>query len=205
VASNTEFDFARWIVTILPTFISGGAVGALVTAWLTSRRERTTRRAQFIKQQVEEFYSPLVGIRRAIRAKSELRVKIHGIAGSAWVDVYEGVEDPRSRQEITQQNEQAFDKLQDYSEKQLVEDLLPLYRRMLTLFADRWWLAEDSTKAQYPKLVEYVEIWNRFDSKTLPRQVAQRLGHSEQSLNPLYDDIETQLERLRAQLSTGKV
>ena len=201
---NTEFDFARWMVTTLLTFVSGGAVGAWVTGWLTSRRERATRRSQFIKQQVEEFYSPLVGIRHAIRAKSELRVKIHGIAGSTWVDLYEGVNDPQSRQDITQQNEPVFNKIYDYSEKQLVEDLLPLYRRMLALFADKWWLVEESTRAHYSTLVEYVEIWNRWDGKTLPRQVAQRLGHSEQSLSPLYDDIEAQLERLRAQLYTGK-
>jgi len=43
---------------------------------MTNRRERATRNAQFRKQQLEQFYGPLLAIHREIRARSELRVKL---------------------------------------------------------------------------------------------------------------------------------
>jgi hypothetical protein len=202
MADKAAFNFTPWIAPALSGLI--GFIGIIVGAWLTGWRERAARRSQFVKQQLEEFYSPLVGLRLRIRAKSELREKIHAIASDVGSARYQGITDPRVSQEITQKNDAEFGAVLNYSETQLREELLPDYRRMLDLFTEKMWLAEKSTRLHYPKLVEFVEIWNRGLDKTLAREVIDKLEHSEGSLRPLYEDLEFHLECLRTQLSKGK-
>ena len=191
---------ADWIPAALAGVI--GLVGIIVGASLTAWRDRVARRSQFVKQQVQEFYSPLVGIRREIRAKSELRVKISSVADDVWVGLCEG-KDPGALQELDKNTFPKFEKIIKYDNMQLGVELLPSYRRILDLFRENMWLAEESTKLHYQNLVEYVEIWNRWVSESLPSEVAKKLDHSESLLNPLYEDLEQQLRRLRSQLADG--
>jgi hypothetical protein len=60
--------------------------------------------------------------------------------------------------------------------------------------------AEPSTQQHFATLVDFVEIMDRFLKKSLPLAVLRQLPHEESKLNPLYDDIETQVERLRREL-----
>jgi hypothetical protein len=76
---------------------------------------------------------------------------------------------------------------------------------MVSLFRDSMWLAEVDTREHYKTLVEYVEVWERFMAKALPREVLVLLGHTEAKLHPFYAHVEKRLDELREQIRTGRL
>ena len=64
-------------------------LGAVVNALLTSRREITSRKHAFVTKQLQEFYSPLLGLRQEIRVRSELREKLNTVAERVWPKMVE--------------------------------------------------------------------------------------------------------------------
>ena len=60
---------------------------------------------------------------------------------------------------------------------------------MVKHFADNMSLADPSTRDHFGALVEFVEIWNRWLDKTLPKETLEFLGHSEEKLKPFYKDL----------------
>ena len=95
-----------------------------------------------------------------------------------------------------------YEKLKEYSDDQLRNDIIPMYRKMVEHLMSHMAFAEESTIVHYPAFVEFVEIWNRFLAKSLPREVAQKLSHAEKNLYPLYDDIEANARRLSEELKS---
>src|SRR5258708_29806720 len=101
----------------------GVAVGGYFTAH-NQKRERQQRR---INEQLAEFYSPMLGIRAQVRAKSELRLKITGEAESAWqammVRAYERKEVKEGNinyvETLTNERFAQFEKLTEYVKQQL--------------------------------------------------------------------------------------
>jgi hypothetical protein len=181
-----------WLPLILSPLISAasGLIGVRIGASLSLRRDREERRLQFIKSQLEELYAPLVGLRANILAKSSLRAKIHELAP--------GVLDPESPRD-----DEAFGRLIEHANKQLEEDLVPRYQKMVDILTAKIGLAEGSTRAHYQQLVEYVELLNRCLEGSIPRKMAAVLGHTESSLYRLYDDVEENLSALRDRLRSG--
>lgn len=177
-------------------FIKGGVpavwglLGLGVGSWLTSRHQRIERRNARMKEQLMEFYAPLRGMRAQIKAKSELRTKVHVAGEDLWAKQFEGIDDPEMKKEIDSANWEKYEKTLDYSNKQMEAEIIPLYRKMLEHFSTHMGLAEESTLEHYGTFVEFVEIWNRWMEKSLPPEVANRLNHSEKKVYPLYDDIE---------------
>ena len=76
-ANDTNFlKLIHWGISIgIPA--ASGLGGVMLGAWLSGKRETRQRQLEFIKKQLRDFYSPLLGIRSEIRMRSELRVKIH--------------------------------------------------------------------------------------------------------------------------------
>jgi hypothetical protein len=177
----------------------------LAGTWLTGYHQRQQRRQTVIREQLEHFYSPMVALRKRIRAKSETREKIHSIADEVWREKVGRDLGPEQLRAMEETFEPEFDKLAKDDERRLREELLPAYRRMLDCFTEHMWLAEPSTREHFAALVAYLEIWDRALAESIPKGVGKRLDHREASLNPLYDDLERQFERLRLELkeSTG--
>jgi hypothetical protein len=46
---------------------------------------------------------------------------------------------------------------------------------------------------------------DRFIVDTLPGEVVKAIGHSEETLYPFYEDLQNQHDKLRANLSEGKL
>ena len=101
---------------------------------------------------------------------------------------------------MTKDIEAQFDKVIDYSNEQLEKDLVPLYRKMLSLYLNNKWLAERSTRGFTYELVEFVEIWNRYFAESLPRQVLSEIEHTEAELQPFYEDLQDNFDRLSKEL-----
>jgi hypothetical protein len=196
----------QWGLSILVPAVAG-FVGVLTGAWLSSRREREQRQYAFVQQQLEKLYSPLLGLRAEIRLRSELRNHIQGVAGSEWQRLCAEVRntsDPIGGFERLQDERwKDFEASIEYNNKQLTEELIPAYRRMLTIFRDNMWLAEPQTRAFFNKLLEYIEIWERWLARSIPYEVVQSLGHSEEPLHPFYEHLELQHDLLRKRLRDG--
>jgi hypothetical protein len=199
-------ELMRWAISIgVPAF--AGLTGVIVGAWLTGRRERSQRQLAFIEKQLKDFYSPMLGLRNEIRMRSELRVQIHDAADMVWRDLCEharqvGVDALR---DISSTRGLEFDKLIEYDNKQLQEELLPAYRQMVKLFRENLWLADPDTREYSKYLTEYVELWDRWLAKSIPKEVIERIGHSEASLKPFYDHLQQRHDDLRTKIKGHKV
>ncbi len=187
--------------------LGGVIIGSLIANWFTKRREQSQRRHDFIEKHLKKFYSPLLGLRSEIKMLSELRLKISNISGKAWP---EGVAEARERGGIdavgnfSATEGPEFKKQVEYNNQQLTEKLLPAYRKMVEVFRDNLWLADEETKVYYGELVEFIEIWNRSLAKSLPREVLQRIGHSEEKLFPFYEHLQDKHDELRGKLASGE-
>lgn len=149
-------------------------------------------------RQLKEFYSLLLGYQQAIRAKSELRVKIGQAANEAWREICERAPQPFLEHE---RDFEPFKRVIEYNNAQLRTELLPLYHKMLDTFRDNYWLAEPETRAWFPELSDFVELWDRWIAESIPGAVIERLKHDEPRLLPFYKELETRMEVLRRELS----
>ena len=176
-------------------FISAGAglLGVIVGGCITAYSQWRGRVNERHRDQLQNFYSPLLGLREQIRAKSELRTRLHSIAGGQYPDI---------ARDATEAERDSYTSILDYSEKQLKEELVPAYEQMEKVFTDKMSLAEPSTRAHYKKLVDFVEIWKRFIVKPFPAAVVNEIGHTEAGLQPFYDDLEKHFTRLQTELAT---
>jgi len=182
--------------------LGGVTLGAFLTAW----NERRRRQLDFIEKQLEEFYAPLLSIRKHVRALSELRVRVATVSGAVWQEL---CADARERggaqalQELTTARSPAFNAIVEYENEQWKSELLPSYRQMLAIFREKFWLAEGSTREHFQKLIVYIELWERALNGTIPGEVIAELGVREAELDPLYSDLERSFEVLRHKLSSG--
>jgi len=107
-------------------------------------------------------------MRADIKAKSDLRLKVEAIAGDEWQRKFTGVGNPEAKKQIDEGAWPGYEKLKEYSDDQLSNDIVPMYRKMVEPFMSHMAYAEESTIAHYPAFVEFVEIWNRFLAKSFP-------------------------------------
>ncbi len=202
----TSFDLTRWIVSIsVPAF--SGLTGVLIGAWLTGRQQKEQRQLDFVEKQLRLFYSPLLGIRNEIRMLSELRQKISESAGRHWRNICEEARKAGGAdyvKQITDERRAVFMNAIEYDNRQLRESLLPAYRRMVTIFRDNYYLAENNTREHFRPLLEFIDIWDRWLDRSIPHEVAEELEHGEKALYSLYADLEKTHNELRAKLRNGK-
>ena len=196
-------DFLNTIIAATAGLLGVGLGGAITL--FNQRRQRADER---IQRQLSEFYAPFLGIRMRILAKSELRVKSSGAHGAAWAELFAV---PRAQgntellKKITDEKWPAFEEAQKYSEREWIEEIVPLYRRMLDLFTDKMWLAEPSTRRHFGVLVEFVEIWNRYIAGGIANEAVPLLGHDEDKVKPLYEDVANHVEGLSEKLRRSAV
>jgi hypothetical protein len=100
----------------------GVAIGGLITAY----NQSATRKKDAIREQLRDFYSPLLGMRAEIKAKSELRLKITTAAHETWAKKFEGITDPAIKKQIDDNDSPVYERLFDYNNKQLMGDIVPM-------------------------------------------------------------------------------
>ena len=77
------------------------------------------------------------------------------------------------------------------------EELIPLYREILRIFTEKYWLADEDTREYYESFSEFIEIWERYLSEALPSNVLIKLHHSEEELHGFYEHVERKLSHLQ--------
>jgi hypothetical protein len=176
--------------------LAGVALGGSITIWSQSKERQQAR----IREKLDKFYAPLLGIRKQILAKSEVRKKVHQCGDIEWRALFVGVTDPEEKARITNERWPAFEAMMQYSEDQLKKELVPLYNQMVLCFTTNMQLAEDATREHFGVLVEFAELWNRNLQSPMPPEVVLCLKHDEKTLYPFYDDLEAQFRMLRKKL-----
>lgn len=178
---------AEFVIPPLTTLLAG-----YIGVRYGLKQIKVEKRLEFIEKQLKEFYSPILGRNKYIHAKSEYRLKIHTISRRQWKE--------KAERGITQSIGSVENEI-EYDNRQFDEEFLPLYREMLTIFRDGYWLAEPETRKFYNELVEYVEGWNRSKGKGVTGETMREIGHSEGKLKPFYEELEKRTEILRFELS----
>lgn len=203
-------DLISGMVSLLPATTAGliGVImGSFSTSLLAGRRERRQRRYAFRERQLRELYSPLVGLRREIATLSHLQTKIYSISDDEWkrlcAESRESVDAISSYERLKATHWPYFEKSIDFNNQQWARAIMPAYRKMVALLRDNFWLAEPETRRYTDKLVEFVDVWERWLAKAIPYEVVNRLGHSESSLHPLYEHIEKTHDEIRTLIKTG--
>lgn len=184
---DSILETIKFVIPPIATFLAG-YIGVLYGL----KQIKLKKHLEFIEKQLNEFYSPILGRRKLIRAKSEFRLKV------------ETTSKKQAEEKAKKGNEQSTEDVKNeinYNNRQLNEEFLPMYREMLTIFKDNYWLAEPETRKFYPELVEYVEGWNRWKEKGVSPETMQEIGHSENKLKPFYNELEKRTDILRAELS----
>jgi hypothetical protein len=199
--ANPNF-WQSFLSTLLPAL--AGLLGVAVGAWLTARREHTRRKLDFIETRLKEFYSPMLGLRTEILAFSDVRLKIQNathkdLARLSADDSASGMRKLEAAMKADKHEQQI-----EYNNEQLRKQLIPGYRKMVDLFRDKYWLADTDTKEFYPKLVEYVEIWNRNEANSMPVGVLKLLNYEEANLHPFYEHLQQRHDDLRQKIEDGK-
>jgi hypothetical protein len=200
-------ELLRWLLSVIVPAIAG-FLGVVVGAWLSARREKGQRRYAFRERQLQDFYSPLLGLRTEVRARSEIRDKVHDLTKSEWGKLANEARqspDPQAESELWKSERPAFERVYKYSDKQFNEELIPTYRKMLSIFRDNLWLAEPETRPFFKILMEYVDFWERCLAWSLPAEVTFELDSSESKLQPFFDHLESKHDELRTRLSGGSV
>lgn len=186
--------------TLLLQFLSA-LVGGLVVYVFGIRKLSIELRNAFIQKQMSEFYSPIAGCRKRIRAKSEVREKVSSAVSEAWKELCAPYTETNQPTHNHAEQYEPYRKIIEYDNNQLSEELMPLYRKILDLFTEKYWLADEDTRAYYQGFLEFVEIWERYLARALPGDVIQKLGHSEENVLPFYDHVERKLSALQEEVN----
>lgn len=167
-------------------------LGVVAGGYITAHNQSCDRRQRRIREQIDGFYGPMVGIRQEILAKSELRAEIEQCYQEMLSKLKEHSREDRSREQTARSDE--TQKRIDYNNQQLRYELLPAYKRLRDHFSKNMSLAESSAREHFPELVKYIEAWNRQFARVIPLGI--ELGYNEEKLAPFYEDLESELARL---------
>src|SRR6185312_454543 len=74
------------LIKAVPGVVAGifGLVGVALGSFLTMRNQRGERRERFLRDQLSEFYAPILGIRQQLRARVDIRQKVTNAAATVW-------------------------------------------------------------------------------------------------------------------------
>jgi hypothetical protein len=133
MAEGNQIELLKWGISVVVPVISG-LIGVFVGAILTSKREGIKRKHKFIEKQLSEFYSPLLAIRRSLKATGELRLKISNTADNEWRKLcarFEG--QPDELVKLSDTRGKAFHKIIDYNNEKLITEDIPAYHNMVDI------------------------------------------------------------------------
>ncbi len=192
----------------------GALSGTIITQLMTNARDRRSQRVAYLKQQLEQFYGPLLAAHKEIRARSELRVKVQqaidakhakamaeaavmiAAAGTGEVLTHADLINAASDVHLPTIKTNIEDESQTFREV-----LMPRYRSMIDTFRDKMTLAEPETREYFARLVEFVDVWDKIIGNKLSRSIAPEINHSEANLAPFYKHLEEVHDRLRGEVA----
>ncbi len=126
---------------------------------MTARNRKLDRKHVRALEQLQQFYSPMLGMREELLAKKEASIKVNTVARDA------------RKASGADESASSIIALRDYDHKQWWNELMPIYAKMLVHFTDHMWLAKESTRSHNGELTRFVELWRRYKSASLDDDV----------------------------------
>ena len=155
-----------------------------------AKRERAkASQREFNREQLEKFYSPVLGKLEAIRSKSMARQRFGSVFKAASDKTKEQVE-----------------KKVQFDNEALRTNILPLYEEIERLFQEHSGLLELSTRDLHQKLISFVDLWRRVHDGHASSDIIQGLYDSEEALDPqdiLYENVKKCSDRIIWVLNEG--
>ncbi len=118
--------------------VFGTLAGGFVAHRYVNVQARTTKSIEFVERRIREFYSPMVGCFKKIRALSGLSNEISEAGNVAWQKICESQPKPFLNHD---QYFEPFKAVIEYDNNQLYEQILPTYDQMVEIFTQNYWLA----------------------------------------------------------------
>ena len=156
------------------------------------------RRFNYKERQLNELYSPILGIIKEIQAKSMVRELINEKANEAWKESIKEWE--ASNKSLEGPNIKPYEEIINYNNAQLKEELVPGYKKIISLITENYSLADEETTKWYNVLFEFIEIWNRSLNNSLPIDVVRKLDHREAKHIEFYNHVENQEAKIKIEL-----
>lgn len=167
------------------------------TYFFTARHFRKEKRHEFILKRLEEFYGPLVGLIKQVRANAKVRLEVSRASDKAWHELCERHPQPFLESE---KYIEPFKRGIEYENERFRKDDLSAYDKMLELLRTKNHLAYPSTLKWFDQFAQYVDQWHR----PMPAEVIMQLGISEEPLLEFYADIERHCRNLQRKISGEK-
>ncbi len=184
-----------------------GLLGVGIGGWIANQQFTRDKKLDFYEKQLREFYSPLVGIREEIRVLGEFRLEGEQASFKWWEKICSYGKDlnPDKSQPYYEQEGKYISTQIKYENMQLNDKIIPGYRKMVQIFLNNYWLAEEETKKYLPVLIKFVETWERYLSGMHPMEVIQQIQVKEEALMPFYAQINETHKKLREKLKNRKL
>lgn len=201
-----------WFQTLTSAIVglASALLGISITLWFNFARDRKQRRYDLLRLQIEKFYSPMLGIRQEIAMLSTLRVRITSSADREWQELCrrcDDIDEIRGRQECHERLQKErwpeFEAIVEHDNKQFERYMMPAYRKMVEIFRDNMWLADNETRDYFGLLIEFVEIWERYLARALPYEVLTDISHSESRLQEFYSHLQAKHDEIKLMLASG--
>ena len=165
-----------------------GVVGLVYAVKKNREAKRERARAskrEFNRDQLDKFYSPVLGKLDEIRAKSLARQHF-GEAFSAA---------PKTERLKHLEERIAFDN------RVLREELLPRYQEVADLFREQSGLVEPSTRAFYQQLISFIDLWKREGSPSSTVEALLDSGAASDPAELLQQNVKKRVEEITSILS----
>ncbi len=162
----------------------------ILGASLTIFVQKGFNRIAFIDRQIEQFYSPMVGLRRKLLALDS----VNSLVGRSILDEMGSFPSEIDLAQMTDP-QKVFMRDVDYTNEQLTSEILPIYEEMVRLFRDNHWLVEPATGAYEELLISFVEKVKRDLQNALPREARKALPKNDKDLEGFYAEVEETLNR----------
>lgn len=176
---------------------AGIILSVCATHIFTARHFRKTKWHEFNQRRLDEFYGPMLGLIKQVRANAETSVKASDASNQAWRKICGRNPQPF---EDHDKSFEPFLKSLDYENERFRKTDLPAFDKMLEIFKSKIHLAYPSTKMLFDQFSQYVDHWHR----PFPPEAAIELGISGEPLAKLSADVEAHADNLRRKLSGEK-
>ena len=138
-----------------------GLIGVFVGGWITAWNQRNERRNTYLRDQLREFYAPLLGMCTALLAKAGAWSEITQSSTKRQLDSLHQASSEDAVYRISENIQERNKELAQYCQDRFDNELFPIYQNMLDRFTSHMWLSEPSTLKFYAELVKLVELLER--------------------------------------------
>jgi hypothetical protein len=173
-------------------------VTAFATYLFTAKHFRKQKRHNFNERRLTDFYAPMLGCIKKIRAGRKLSVQISTASDASWREWC--ARNPHPSPESHDKELAPYERSVEYENNKFPNEYLPLYDKMLAVFDANQHLAYPSTREWYERFAKFVDLWHRFLDDAVPAEAVRKLDVTEEELLPFYQELQSQHDHLARKL-----